>query len=82
VNQISAPETLMSDVLAFAGRLALRPPIAVSCVLKAISAGVYEGLDKGLDVEREGSRIVAASQDAIEGFTAFFEKREPVFKGK
>ena len=82
VNQISAPETLMAEVLAFAGRLALRPPIAVSCVLKAISAGVYEGLDKGLDVERDGSRIVAASQDAIEGFTAFFEKREPVFKGK
>ncbi|MDO9262538.1 MAG: enoyl-CoA hydratase-related protein, partial [Desulfosalsimonadaceae bacterium] len=74
VNQITASESLMDEALAFAGRLALRPPIAVSCVLKAISAGIYEGLDKGLDVEREGSRTVAASQDAIEGFTAFFEK--------
>ena len=82
VNQITAPETLMEEVLAFAGRLALRPPIAVSCVLKAISAGIYEGLDTGLAVEREGGRTVAASQDAIEGFTAFFEKREPVFRGK
>jgi hypothetical protein len=33
-------------------------------------------------MESEGSKIVAVSQDAIEGFTAFFEKREPVFKGK
>ena len=82
VNQIAAPGALMDEVLAFAGRLALRPPVAVSCVLKAISAGIYEGLDKGLAVEREGGRIVAASQDAKEGFTAFFEKREPVFKGE
>jgi enoyl-CoA hydratase/carnithine racemase len=82
VNQITAPESLMPEALAFAGRLAKRPPIAVSCVLKAISAGIYEGMDKGLAVEREGGRTVATSQDAMEGFTAFFEKREPVFKGK
>jgi enoyl-CoA hydratase/carnithine racemase len=82
VNQISAPENLRKDALEFAGLLAKRPPIAVSCVLKAISAGIYENMDKGLEAEAEGSRIVKDSEDAIEGFTAFFEKREPVFKGK
>jgi enoyl-CoA hydratase/carnithine racemase len=51
-------------------------------VLKAISAGIYEGLDQGLAMELDGSKAVAASEDAVEGFTAFFEKREPVFKGK
>ena len=82
VNQISAPETLMADTFEFAELIAKRPPLAVSGVLKAISAGIYEGLDQGLVMESEGSNIVAGSEDAIEGFTAFFEKREPVFKGK
>ena len=82
VNQISTPENLMADVFAFAGKLAQRPPIAVGCVLKAIAAGSYEGIDEGLRVENDGSKIVAASKDCIEGFTAFLEKREPVFTGE
>lgn len=82
VNQITAPEALMDESLAFAEKLALRPPIAVGCVLKAIAAGIYEGVAKGLEVEDQGSAIVRESQDRMEGFTAFIEKRPPVFKGK
>ena len=72
----------MEESLAFAERLAQRPPIAVSCVLKAVSAGIYEGLDRGHQVEAEGSHIVRASEDCKEGFAAFIEKRPPVFRGK
>ena len=82
INQVSTPETLMDDALAFAQTLANRPPIAVGAVLKAMSAGQYEGIDKGLEIEQEGSAKVAASKDAIEGFTAFLEKREPNFSGE
>lgn len=82
VNQISPPENLMDEVFAFAEKLARRPPIAVGCVLKAIAAGAYEGLDQGLAVETEGSAVVGRSKDCIEGFTAFLEKRAPVFTGQ
>jgi enoyl-CoA hydratase/carnithine racemase len=82
VNQLSAPESLMEDALAFAQRLCERPPIAVRCVLKAVSAGTYEGPQRGLEVEEEGTQTVRASEDYKEGFTAFMEKRKPVFKGK
>jgi len=51
VNQVCAPGKLMEDALAFAQKLAERPPIAISCVLKAMAAGVYEGLEQGLRVE-------------------------------
>lgn len=82
VNQVSSPEKLMEDALEFAQKLAERPPIAVSCILKAMAAGEYEGLDKGLDVEAEGSARVRETKDRIEGFNAFLEKRKPLFKGE
>ncbi|MFP4159947.1 MAG: enoyl-CoA hydratase/isomerase family protein [Desulfobacterales bacterium] len=82
VHQIVPPEKLMDEVNSFAGRLAERPPVAVSCVLRAMTAGIYEGIEQGLKVEREGSQKAGASRDATEGFTAFMEKRQPVFKGE
>jgi enoyl-CoA hydratase/carnithine racemase len=82
VNQLSTPEQLMADALEFAENLVKRPPLAVGCVLKAISAGEYEGFEQGLKVEEAGSAIVGKSKDCVEGFTAFLEKREPVFKGE
>jgi len=82
VNQVTTPERLMDDALELALRLAERPPIAVGCVLKAMSAGDYEGLERGLEVESEGSARVRDTKDRMEGFQAFLEKRKPVFTGR
>jgi hypothetical protein len=35
-----------------------------------------------LKVEEAGSAVVGVSKDRVEGFTAFLEKREPVFTGE
>jgi enoyl-CoA hydratase/carnithine racemase len=82
INQISTKDRLMADAISFAKVLAKRPPIAVGAVLKAISEYDYNGLEVGLKVEEEGSAMVGKSKDCVEGFTAFLEKREPVFTGK
>ena len=82
INRIATPEKLMDDTLDFAKKLAQRPPVAVSYVLKAISAGIYEGVDKGLEIEVKGTEAVGSTKDAVEGFTAFLEKRDPVFTGE
>jgi enoyl-CoA hydratase/carnithine racemase len=82
INQISIKEKLMEDTVAFAEVLTKRPPLAVAAVLKAISALDYNGLGAGLKVEEEGSAIVGKSKDCVEGFTAFLEKRDPVFTGE
>lgn len=82
INQISTKDNLMEDAMAFAVVLAKRPPLAVGAVLRAVSAFDYSGLDAGLKVEQEGSAIVGKSKDCVEGFTAFLEKRDPVFTGE
>ena len=82
INQISTKDKLMGDAIAFAEVLAKRPPLAVGAVLNAISAFDYNGLEAGLKAEEEGSAIVGQSKDCGEGFTAFLEKRDPVFTGE
>ncbi len=82
VNQLSEPDSLIADAVQLAEKLVKRPPLAVACVLKAISAGEYEGFAEGLKVEQEGTVIVGGSKDRLEGFSAFLEKREPVFTGE
>jgi len=82
INQISTRDRLMDDAIAFAEVLAKRPPLAVGAVLRAVSAFDYSGLEAGLKAEEEGSAIVGKSNDCVEGFTAFLEKRDPVFTGE
>lgn len=82
VNQLSQPGNLMDDAFELARKLAERPPIALNCVLRAMSAGEYEGMDAGLKTEAEGSAIVRNTKDRVEGFKAFLEKRKPVFTGE
>ena len=82
VDRVFPQAEFMKEVMAFADILAKRPPIAVSAVLKAVHAGLDRGLAEGTKVELEGSRAVTKSKDAREGFTAFFEKREPNFTGE
>ncbi len=73
---------VMKDALELAGLIAERPPVAVSCVLKAMDSLSYNGLNEGLKLERDGIKTVSRSADAREGFNAFFERRKPDFKGE
>jgi enoyl-CoA hydratase/carnithine racemase len=82
VDRVSKVGDLMKDVMEMAEFLSKRPPLAVKAVLNAVNAGIEKGLDEGTKVELQGSNIVAKSTDAIEGFTAFMQKREPTFKGE
>lgn len=82
VDRVSAEGALMSDVIEMAEFLAQRPPIAVEAVLNAVNTGLEKGLVEGTKVEWEGTQKVSSSKDAIEGFTAFFEKRPPNFTGE
>jgi enoyl-CoA hydratase/carnithine racemase len=72
----------MGRAFELAETLAQRPPIAVKWVLEAMAAGLYEGLEAGLKVEEQGAIRVRGTRDRDEGFSAFKEKRKPVFTGE
>jgi len=82
VDRVFPRAELMKETMAFALALTKRPPIAVSAVLNGMAVGLEKGIEEGIRVDREWSDKIAKSDDAKEGFTAFLEKREPVFKGE
>ena len=82
VDRVFPRAELMKETMAFALALTKRPPIAVSAVLNGMAVGLEKGIEEGIRVDREWADRIAKSDDAKEGFTAFLEKREPVFKGE
>ncbi len=59
-----------------------RAPLAVSMGKKAISAIEGKGLDESLDYLSGQLAILAGTEDAMEGMSAFLAKRPPVWKGR
>lgn len=82
VDRVVPAADLMKEAMEFAVALTKRPPLAVQAVLEGMHVGMEKGLHEGLRVDREWSAKLGKSKDAMEGMTAFFEKREPVFKGE
>jgi len=81
-ERLFSPEMLMPQVMEIATALAEKAPLAVRAVIRSVNAYAYNGIDEGLKTESEQSKICATSKDAIEGFTAFMNKKKPEFKGE
>ncbi len=82
VDKVVPAADLMKEAMEFAIALTKRPPLAVQAVLEGMAAGLEKGVEEGLKVDQEWSKKLGQSHDAMEGMTAFMEKREPVFKGE
>lgn len=62
--------------------VATKAPLAVRLGRKALAATQDMELDEALDYLCAQLGVVAGTEDAREGLTAFLEKREPVWKGR
>lgn len=82
VNRVVPPEQVLPEAEALAARLARGAPLAIREILKAVTRGLETTLEEGIKIEQAGSAVVFASEDAVEGATAFFQKRAPNFKGR
>jgi enoyl-CoA hydratase len=61
--------------------IAARGPLAVREAKRLIDAALDVDLDAGLAAELDASERIFASEDMLEGARAFFEKRDPRYKG-
>ncbi len=81
VNRVCPDETLLSETLALATRIAANAPLAVIQAKKSINAGAGTDLRTALLIEIEAYNRLVLSEDRHEGVRAFNEKRPADFKG-
>jgi 2-(1,2-epoxy-1,2-dihydrophenyl)acetyl-CoA isomerase len=62
--------------------LAAAPPLAVRAVKQSLVGSQLKHLEDALDEEMRVQMQCFGSEDAMEGLSAFFEKRRPVFHGR
>ena len=79
VNKVVASEILKATALDAASRLAGKPPEALAMARRLMRGDPADILAR-IDVEAAGFRERLRSPEAIEAFTAFFEKRPANFR--
>lgn len=77
VSKIVPLEELMDAAFELADEIKKMPPIALSCVKKAVNRGF-----EGYEYAQEVLGYLQKTEDAAEGTAAFLEKRDPVWKGR
>jgi len=82
VNKVVPAEKFDEEVKNFAMRIAEGAPLAQRAIKYAVNFGWQAPLSTGLMLEAMGLALAANTKDAIEGVTAFLQKRKPKFKGE
>jgi len=82
VNRVVPDGELDSAVDDWAGRLAAKSPVIMRLGKEAMRRQLDMPLDDALDYLRAQLSLAQSTEDIVEGVTAFFEKREPEWKGR
>lgn len=81
VNWVVAPDQLAQRTAELARRLA-NGPASLGAIKQLVRSSLDNSWDEHSHREAESFARAVASEDHLEGVTAFVEKRKPVFKGR
>ncbi|HYM45682.1 MAG TPA: enoyl-CoA hydratase-related protein [Solirubrobacteraceae bacterium] len=82
VNRVVPPEEFDAAVADWAGKLAAKSPVIMRLGKEAMRRQLDMPLDDALDYLRAQLTLALSTEDIVEGVTAFFQKRDPVWKGR
>ena len=82
VNRVVPPGTAVAVADRLAAEIASAGPVAVREAKQLIDSALERDIDAGLEAEFEASERIFATEDMVEGARAFFEKRDPVYRGR
>ena len=82
VNQVVPASQLEAEVKSLAQKIAQGPPLPARAIKKTLFGKEQEKLTLALGQEVEEQARCYLSDDCKEGIQAFFEKRQPRFRGK
>ena len=81
INYVTTAETLLDHTKKILDIINSKAPLAIAGCIKAANA-VYDETKDGFALEIEEFGNAFATEDMIEGTTAFIKKRKAIFKGK
>ena len=82
VNRVVPDAELDAAVAEWAAKLARSSPVIMRLGKEAMRRQLDMPLDDALDYLRAQLTLALSTEDIVEGVTAFFEKREPTWKGR
>ena len=82
VNRVVPLADLMPTALAIADEINQMPPLAVRKIKETIRKGMYLPLEEATELGTIALQKLVETEDAVEGASAFVEKRKPVWKNK
>jgi enoyl-CoA hydratase len=82
VDRVVPASELMASATDLARRIAAKPPIAIALAKRAINIGTETDLETACAFEASQFGLACATEDHLEGTSAFLEKRKPTFRGK
>jgi enoyl-CoA hydratase len=82
VNRVVPDAELDATVADWAGKLASKSPVIMRLGKQAMRRQLDMPLDDALDYLRAQLTLAQSTDDIVEGVSAFFEKREPQWKGR
>jgi len=82
VSRVVPPGTAFDAARAIGDEIAQRGPLAVREVKRLIDLSTDTQLEAGIAAEVDASERVFNSEDMLEGARAFFEKRQPTYRGE